>query len=72
MLRTYGSFRYSAIIHRPTFAWPGGKRLAFHVCLNLEHFVYGDGLGISYSPGRPHPNTYNWAWREYGGSLEVA
>jgi peptidoglycan/xylan/chitin deacetylase (PgdA/CDA1 family) len=24
---------------------------------------------LSYSPGIPHPNTYNWAWREYGNRV---
>ena len=36
----------------------------------LEHFSYGEGgLGLPYSPGIPHPNTYNWAWREYGNRV---
>jgi hypothetical protein len=71
MLRTHDRFRYSAIVQRPDFNWPNGRRLAIHVCLNLEHFAYGEGLGISYSPGLPHPNTYNWAWREYGNRVGV-
>jgi peptidoglycan/xylan/chitin deacetylase (PgdA/CDA1 family) len=71
MLRDHGRFPYSAIVSRPDFAWPGGKRLAVHVSLNLEHFAYGEGLGLSYSPGIPHPNTYNWAWREYGNRVGV-
>jgi hypothetical protein len=24
---------------------------------------------LSYSPGLSHPNTYNWAWREYGNRV---
>jgi len=71
MLKSHGRFRYSAIVDRPDFTWPGGKRLAVHVSLNLEHFAYGEGLGISYSPGLPQPNTYNWAWREYGNRVGV-
>jgi peptidoglycan/xylan/chitin deacetylase (PgdA/CDA1 family) len=71
MLRDHGRFPYSAIVGRPDFAWPGGKRLALHVSLNLEAFAYGEGLGLSYSPGIPHPNTYNWAWREYGNRVGV-
>jgi hypothetical protein len=58
-------------VQRPDFDWPSGRRLAIHICLNLEHFAYGEGLGISYSPGLPHPNTYNWAWREYGNRVGV-
>lgn len=71
MLRDHGRFAYSAIVDRPDFAWPDGRRLAVHVALNLEHFAYGEGLGLSYSPGIPHPNTYNWAWREYGNRVGV-
>jgi peptidoglycan/xylan/chitin deacetylase (PgdA/CDA1 family) len=55
----------------PDFSWPQGKRLAFHVSLNFEHFAYGEGLGLSYSPGLAHPNTYNLAWREYGNRVGV-
>ncbi len=71
MLKNHGRFGYSAIVNRPDFSWPDGKRLAVHLSLNLEHFAYGEGLGISYSPGLPHPNTYNWAWREYGNRVGV-
>ena len=71
MLRSHDRFPYSPIIRRPEFSWPQGRRLAVHVSLNLEHFAYGEGLGVSYSPGLPHPNTYNWAWREYGNRVGV-
>ncbi|MGH2673617.1 MAG: polysaccharide deacetylase family protein, partial [Actinomycetota bacterium] len=39
------------------------------VSVNLEAFAYNSGLGISYSPGLGHPNSYNWAWREYGNRV---
>lgn len=71
MLRDHERFPYSAIVTRPAWTWPDGKRLAVHIALNLEHFAYGEGLGLSYSPGIPHPNTYNWAWREYGNRVGV-
>jgi allantoinase len=71
MLRSHDRFPYSPITKRPEFSWPDGRSLAVHVCLNLEHFAYGEGLGVSYSPGLPHPNTYNWAWREYGNRVGV-
>lgn len=71
MLRDHERFPYSAIVNRPAWTWPDGKRLAVHIALNLEHFAYGEGLGLSYSPGIPHPNTYNWAWREYGNRVGV-
>src|SRR3954453_6456363 len=71
MLPGPGRFPYSAITRRPDFDWPGGKRVALHFALNLEHFAYDQGLGLSYSPGIPHPNTYNWAWREYGNRVGI-
>jgi peptidoglycan/xylan/chitin deacetylase (PgdA/CDA1 family) len=71
MLPRQPHFEYSPIVRRPDFSWPGGKRLAFHLSLNLEVFSFGTGLGVSYSPGLPHPNSYNWGWREYGNRVGV-
>ena len=31
---------------------------AAFVALNMEHFSYSEGLGISRSPGIPHPNGH--------------
>src|SRR5919109_1240482 len=59
MLRDHGRFPYSAIVNRPDWSWPDGRRLAVYVALNLEHFAYGTGLGISSSPGIPHPHEVN-------------
>ena len=67
MLPSHGRFEYSPITARPDFSWPEGRRLAVYIAVCIEHFSYGEGgLGLPYSPGIPHPNTYNWAWREYG------
>jgi len=62
-------FPYSAITARPDFTWPGGKRLAVYTALCLEHFSYGTGGGLPYSPGLKHPNSYNYGWREYGNRV---
>ena len=70
MLADHGRFGYSPITARPDFEWPGSRRLAVYVAVCVEHFSYGEGgLGLSYSPGIPHPNTYNWGWREYGNRV---
>jgi allantoinase len=70
MLPTHGRFGYSPITARADYSWPDGKRLAVYIAVCIEHFSYGEGgLGLSYSPGIPHPNTYNWAWREYGNRV---
>lgn len=69
-LPTHGRFDYAAIGERPPFRWPDGKRLAVYLAVGIEHFGYGEGgLGLPYSPGLDHPNTYNWAWREYGNRV---
>jgi allantoinase len=69
MLPSHGRFPYSGIVNRPAITWPGEKRLAVYFALCVEHFSYGSGLGLPYSPGLSHPNTYNWAWREYGNRV---
>ncbi|MBS7537358.1 polysaccharide deacetylase family protein [Ancylobacter lacus] len=69
MLPSHNRFAYSPITARPDFTWPGGKRLAVYVALCVEHFSYGSGLGLAYSPGLSHPNSYNWGWREYGNRV---
>lgn len=69
-LPSHNRFEYSGITDRPDIAWPDGKRLAVYFAVCVEHFPYNEsGLGVSYSPGLPHPNTYNWAWREYGNRV---
>lgn len=70
MLPSHNRFEYSPITERPRFTWPGGRRLAVYVAVCVEHFPYNTGgLGMCYSPGLHHPNTYNWAWREYGNRV---
>lgn len=65
-LEDHGRFDYSPITERNAFAWPDGKRLAFYVALNVEHFTFGDGLGHTPTALAPAPDPRNFAWREYG------
>ena len=70
MFASHNRFEYSPITERVDFTWPEGRRLALYIAVAIEHFPYNEGgLGLSYSPGLPHPNTYNWAWREYGNRV---
>jgi allantoinase len=69
MLKTHGRYDYSAITKRPDYSWPGGKRLAVHLCLNAEHFSFGEGLGNDYSVPQPQPNVRSYAWRDYGNRV---
>ncbi len=68
-LRCHGRFPYSAIDERRAgYAWPGGRRLAVYVGLNLEHFAFGEGLGGELAPSG-QPDVLNYAWREYGNRV---
>ena len=68
-IRHHGRFDYSGIALRPDFSWPGGRRLAVYLALNLEHFSFGDGLGANLAPPQPQPDVLNYAWREYGNRV---
>jgi peptidoglycan/xylan/chitin deacetylase (PgdA/CDA1 family) len=70
-LPTHGRYDYTAIHHRPTYEWPGGKRLAVYLALNLEHFAFGEGLGAELVPAGPQPDVLNFAWRDWGNRVGV-
>jgi peptidoglycan/xylan/chitin deacetylase (PgdA/CDA1 family) len=64
-------YPYSPITARPAYDWPGGRRLAVYVGLNLEWFSFGEGLGAELTPGGPQPDILNYAWRDYGNRVGV-
>jgi peptidoglycan/xylan/chitin deacetylase (PgdA/CDA1 family) len=68
-LRSHGRYDYSPIVARPQFEWPGGKRLAVYVALNLEHYAFGEGLVEELVPGMPPHDVLNHSWREYGNRV---
>ena len=59
-------YDYSALVERPNFDWPNGKRLAFYLALNVEHFAFGGPLGHTPTTLGPPPDPRNFAWRDYG------
>lgn len=65
-IRRHNRYEYSPIIERKPFEWPGGKRLAFYVALNVEDFSFGEGLGHTPTSLGPPPDPRNFAWRDYG------
>jgi peptidoglycan/xylan/chitin deacetylase (PgdA/CDA1 family) len=68
MLPHHDRYDYSPIVARPDYSWPGGKRLAVYIALNIEHFAYAKGLGHIPVATRidPAPDNRSYAWREYG------
>jgi hypothetical protein len=71
MLKTHGRFEYSPITARRDFTWPGGKRLAVYVALNLEAYAFGEGVLEEIAPAGPGPapDVMNWSWLEYGNRI---
>ncbi|MCJ2033075.1 polysaccharide deacetylase family protein [Methylobacterium sp. J-068] len=65
----HGRYPYSALPDRPVYDWPGGKRLAVYLGLNLEGFDFGRGLGAELAPGVPQPDVLNYAWRDWGNRI---
>jgi peptidoglycan/xylan/chitin deacetylase (PgdA/CDA1 family) len=65
-LREHGRYGYSPIIERPDYDWPEGKRLAVYIALNIEHFSFGEGLGLTPTAVGTEPDVRNFAWRDYG------
>ena len=68
-LPSHGRYDHSNITARPDYSWPDGKRLAFYVALNIEHFAFGAGLGMDPTNRGGPQTTRNWAWRDYGNRV---
>jgi allantoinase len=62
-------FSYSALPQRPQYTWPGGKRLALYVTLNVEHFPYGVQSGPDLDRPTQPWSQRSWLWREYGNRV---
>ena len=70
-LTSHGRYAYSAIIDRAVYDWPQGKGLAVFLALNVEHFPFGEGMGIPLAPAQPEPDVVNYSWRDYGNRVGV-
>src|SRR5262245_16852473 len=71
MLKLPGPNRYdySPIARRRAYDWPNGKRLAFYIALNIEHFAFGTGIGMDPSNRSGTQTSRNFAWRDYGNRI---
>lgn len=68
-LADHGRFAYQPITQRPDYQWPNHSRLAIYIGLNLEHFMFGQGMGARLGPASPEPDVLNYSWREYGNRV---
>ena len=61
---------YQAQIDRPKLRFPGGKKLAVWVILNVEEWRIENAMPrtvLSPPMGQPLlPDVPNWSWHEYG------
>lgn len=65
-------YEYWPIIDRPAIEWPGGKRLAVYVGLNIEHYEPGKpSIGILDKAANRDPDPLNEGWRDYGNRVGV-
>ncbi|GAA2034169.1 polysaccharide deacetylase family protein [Catenulispora yoronensis] len=65
-------FDYRPITEREPLSWPEGKRVAFYVGLNIEHF-HVDLPGTSTYDGTTSltPDSLNYGWRDYGPRVGI-
>ena len=71
MLPIHHRYRYSSIVSRPDYTWPGGRRLAVYVAVNIEAFGYGVGKGVAIAPPDQAQSDSIYSWRDYGNRVGV-
>src|SRR5882724_3513418 len=71
MLPTHGRYDYSNFTKRPDYAWPGGRRLAVYVALNIEGFSFGAGKGAAIAPPDQAQSHSVYSWRDYGNRVGI-
>jgi peptidoglycan/xylan/chitin deacetylase (PgdA/CDA1 family) len=70
MLPMHDRYDYSCIEKRPDYSWPGGKRLAFYVAVNVEQFAFMAGVGMDPTTRMGGAQTTrNFAWRDYANRV---
>ena len=71
MLPTHGRYDYSSISSRPDYSWPGGRRLAVYLALNIEAFGFGVGKGAAIAPPDQAQSHSIYSWRDYGNRVGI-
>lgn len=68
-LPAHDRYPHSAIIRRPDYSWPGGKRLALCFVINVEYYAFGKGPSMDNAVDNAPPTQRNYAWRDYGNRV---
>jgi len=64
-------YDYSAIVNRPVYDWPEGRRLAVYFALNIEGFEFGRNPGNDFTSMPSAPYHRGYAYRDYGNRVGV-
>lgn len=67
----HSRYGFSPLSKRSVYDWPGGKRLAFCLCNNIEWFSFMTGLGSDHTLAGAAQTTRNYAWRDYGNRVGI-
>ena len=70
-LESHGRYEYRSILDRPDYSWPGGRRLAVYVALNIEAFRFGRGKGAAIAPPDQAHSHSVYSWRDYGNRVGI-
>lgn len=68
-LEHHHRYDYHSPAERADYRWPGGKRLAVYVAMNLEHFSFGCSEGAKLSQAANNLDILNYSWRDYGNRV---
>lgn len=64
-------YPYQPIHKRTDYTWPGDKRLAVYIALNVESYTLGDGLIEELLPAGLPPDVLNYSWCDYGNRVGI-
>ncbi|MDN3277990.1 polysaccharide deacetylase family protein [Frankia sp. RB7] len=64
-------YPFVPITQRPTYDWPGGKRLAVYFAINIEAFEFGRNPGPDFTTMPAPPFHRGYAYRDFGNRVGV-
>ena len=71
LLPQHSRYDFIPLPKRNNYSWPGGRRLAFTVTINIEWFAFGAGLGNDPAKAGEPQTHRNYAWRDYGNRIGI-
>lgn len=65
-------YDHSSLPQRPKLELPEGKKVAFWIGLNIEHYLFGQpALSLAQFTAELVPDPLNYAWRDYGPRVGI-